>query len=103
MARRQNRWAAKVRVALIEEMGGKCVDCGETDTKELEFEHPQGRDWEPRKKSYSARMSIYRREWKAGLIVLCCADCNKKRRKTNDAGAFVKTKDSVEKTDNIPF
>ena len=66
---RQTAYARNKRDKLIELMGGKCVLCG--SEAELEFDHPDGREYEARKLSYaqrcergrwgSARRSINRR------------------------------------------
>lgn len=34
--------AHKMKLAAIEYLGGKCVDCTETNVKELEFDHVRG-------------------------------------------------------------
>lgn len=83
MATRQRRWAAKAAEKLKIELGGKCAtpDCGETDLSRLQFDHLFQRDWEPDETEFSHRISIYRREAKAGLLQLLCGTCNAKKGK----------------------
>lgn len=69
-------WATIKRLELIEKLGGKCELCFKKTN--LEFDHPNGRDWRPEKKSRWMRMIIYAREAAAGLIRLLCKGCNKK-------------------------
>lgn len=45
------------------------------------MDHINGRDWVPRKKEFSHRISIYRREWKEGKVQLLCEACNKAKPK----------------------
>jgi 5-methylcytosine-specific restriction endonuclease McrA len=62
MAHRTTIYARKVRQELIKKLGGKCVLCGENDLEKLEFDHINGRNYDPRKLSYSARLARYKRE-----------------------------------------
>lgn len=77
MGARQRAWARRVRAQLIEQLGGKCVDCGATE--ELEFDHLVPRRWVCRHKDPSWRMSLIRAEIAAGEIALRCAECNKRK------------------------
>lgn len=76
--KRRDRILSYVRAArerLIESMGGACELCGvEYD---LEFDHPNGREWEPRKLNRWARLAAYRRDLAAGNLRLLCGLCNK--------------------------
>jgi hypothetical protein len=74
MAKRQRLWAARARLALIVSLGGKCALCA--SDYDLEIDHPFGRDWKPSRVEYSARISRYRREARAGLVRVLCASCN---------------------------
>lgn len=67
-------WAAGKRYDLMQKLGGKCDKCG--STKKLEFDHPNGRDWQPRKKNRWMRMIIYEREAAEGLLRILCKSCN---------------------------
>ena len=77
MGREQREWAKRVRKELVKQLGGKCKECG---TKhDLEFDHLAPRDWVPREKDPSWRMSIIRREIRKGLIQLLCSSCNSRK------------------------
>ena len=72
---RQARWAAAQRFAIIEQLGAECDSCG--DTADLEIDHQDGRDWEPRTKSRWQRIRIIKRELAAGVrLRLLCRSCN---------------------------
>lgn len=53
MAKRQREWAKRARLALIESLGGKCVDCG--TTKDLELDHIEPCTWDRDKMDYYER------------------------------------------------
>lgn len=103
MRHRATIYAQRIRAELIEKLGGFCVLCGEDNPDELEFDHVHGRDYEPRKLSYSARMARYRREAAQGLLRLLCKACNLAVRKRNDNGQCVPTAFDVPLTQDIPF
>ncbi len=103
MPSRQTLFARKIRAELILQLGGKCKLCAETDPDKLEFDHPDGRDYETNKLSYCARLARYRREAAEGLIRLLCGTCNKKIRKKNDTGVCVPTNCTPELTMELPF
>ena len=69
------------RLALIDQLGGKCVKC--KTQKRLELDHINGRDWEPNKKSRWTRIVIYEREAKEGKLQVLCRKCNAKKGKSN--------------------
>lgn len=74
------RWYYFGRLALIKQLGGKCVDCGtkgRNKKNRLELDHIHGRDWKPREKSRWQRLTIYRREAAEGKLAVRCAKCNK--------------------------
>lgn len=73
----------RLRQRLEHLAGGACAYCGATASAEvrLEFHHPLGRDWQPRKLSWSQRLHRYRKELLAGLVVLACEECNNKERR----------------------
>lgn len=68
--------ACELRAQLRRELGGLCAVCGATD--DLEFHHPKGRDWQPRKKSLLQRMRLYWRDHKVHPLTLLCSGCNTK-------------------------
>lgn len=71
----------KRRHALMEKLGGKCLDCGENDFDLLEFDHVFDHDWDPVKTSRWRRIVIYEREAAQGKIELRCSFCNKAKGK----------------------
>lgn len=77
MAKRQREWAARVRVQLIEKLGGKCVICG--TCYELEFDHKEPRTWNCKQVSSEYRITLYKREAEAGKIQLLCRKCNARK------------------------
>jgi len=89
MSSRQIQYVRKTRKQLIDKLGGVCALCGSRD--ELEFDHINGRDYEPSKLSSSARLARYKREVAAGEIRLLCNPCNLKARKQGLAGQCVAT------------
>lgn len=76
-----NNWCWRRRVALLEKLGGKCVDCGETWETRLEFDHLKPRTWTARSVSQKTRIRRYEDEASRGLITIRCGDCNKKKGK----------------------
>ncbi len=68
--------ACDLRDKLRAELGGKCSNekCGAT--MNLEFHHPHGRDWEPRKQNLLQRMRLYWRDHESGRLALLCSPCN---------------------------
>lgn len=71
------------RTALIEKLGGACVDCGDDDHAKLEFDHKTVRTWVARKVSRWQRIANYWREAERGEIELRCSDCNKRKGQPN--------------------
>lgn len=78
LVKRTQRYA-EGRARLIEEMGSKCVRCGETEC--LEFHHTQPRTWVAARVGRWTRLEHYRREWLEGVLVLLCGPCNKREGK----------------------
>lgn len=77
MGKKQNEWARKARLRLIDDLGGECVRCGETDPALLSFDHiDDTRRHITRNVGFSWRISIYRKEAKQGLLQLLCVECN---------------------------
>lgn len=87
MAKRQRDWAKRVRITLIEQLGGKCVDCA--GVKELELDHIKPCDWAEQRKrmDQSMRMTIYRREAKQGKLTVRCRSCNASKSDGNGSQA----------------
>lgn len=66
----------RIREKIIHLLGDKCAECG--STKRLEIDHPEGRDWEPRRLSQEGRATRYWREYLAGKLRVLCRKCNAK-------------------------
>ncbi len=66
----------KRRSALIDLLGGACVDCSETDPLLLEFDHLFERTWFTRSVGRWKRIRLYEDEAAQGLIELRCRSCN---------------------------
>lgn len=76
MSKSAKQWAIRRRRELIEELGGKCVSCGEIEYEKLEFDHIHGKDWSARGKSTDQRMCRYIKEAALGLLQILCKKCN---------------------------
>lgn len=66
---------AERRAALIDRLGGRC-SIPRCRRKDLEIDHPDGRDWQPREVSPWTRISIYEIEALAGKLRLLCRSHN---------------------------
>ena len=99
----RKEYRKRIREFLILELGGKCEKCGQGNWSVLEFDHINGRDYEPSKLSSGARILRYREEVATGLIRLLCGPCNKGERVRLENGMFGKTGTKVEKTAEMPF
>jgi hypothetical protein len=77
MSKRQRDWANRAKAELFQRMGNCCWKCGATS--ELEFDHPNGRDWSIRRTEFSWRVSRYRQEWNSGVGQILCKTCNSNR------------------------
>lgn len=71
----------------------------------MEFDHINGRAYNPNQLSYSARLARYEREAALGELRLLCGPCNKAIRVKNDNGAHIRTEHAslVPLTGNMPF
>jgi hypothetical protein len=59
-------------------LGGKCPSCGEDCLDELQFHHPEGKQWRSNQVGPSERIRRYEAEAAAGLVELLCGDCHKR-------------------------
>ena len=60
---------------LIEQLGGKCAECGMT--KRLEIDHLQPRERKVEKVNSVTRAKRYIEEYRRGLVQLPCRKCNR--------------------------
>ena len=68
------RRAKAKRTRLIQLLGGRCTKCG--GTEELEFHHPNGRNWTPSKLNRWTRINRYWQDFVAGRLGLLCRSHN---------------------------
>lgn len=68
------RRANQLRADLIAWLGGVCEHCGATH--DLEINHKEPRDWQPRKLTHYRRVLRYWREAREGRVNVLCASCN---------------------------
>jgi len=64
----------KQRAALIELMGGTCISCGSSE--DLEFHHPNGKNWRSKDLSQFQRMRKYEEDASNGELELLCDACH---------------------------
>jgi len=74
-ARRRREIYTARRMQLITDLGGRCENCGAIE--KLEFDHPHGREWTPRKHDVLTRLKKYAADYAAGNLRLLCSHCNK--------------------------
>jgi 5-methylcytosine-specific restriction endonuclease McrA len=77
MGKRQTKWAATVRAALIVLLGGRCRCCGRTAPLEMDCIVPQGD--RHHKMSSAGRVSFYKKEMARGNLQLLCAACHSRK------------------------
>lgn len=68
---------------IVTELGGRCVQCGETDVDKLELDHKHQRDngWQNGRYWSTTRLKIYEREHAECKLQLLCGDCNRAKGK----------------------
>lgn len=71
---RLRRMARRRRDALVARLGGACVRCHASER--LEFDHPRGRSWHPKRVSRWRRIKLYELDADAGNLRLLCRRCN---------------------------
>lgn len=71
----QSRRLAERRQMLMNLIGAKCEKCGSLES--LEFDHPYGREYQPREIARSKRLRLYREDYEAGNLRVLCSHCNK--------------------------
>ncbi len=74
-----NRRYATQRTLLILLMGSKCKYCQERRPWLLEFHHTRKADWNPAKTSRHRRLKLWLNDLAAGILVLACGPCNKRK------------------------
>jgi len=74
---RRRKCCEKRKAALVEQLGGKCVEC--ESTEDLTFDHIHGRDWKLREVHSTKRLRIYIKEAAEGKLQLLCRGCNSRK------------------------
>lgn len=77
MGKRQREWARKERRRLVALLGGHCQRCGEFIYDQLEFHHTVPRAWVANHTSSCWRVTRYKQDIEAGIVILLCKKCNK--------------------------
>ena len=78
MAKRQKEWARRARLALLTELGNRCVYCGSTSALTFDCINPRG-DTHHRLDT-ARRISFYRREhYQEKNLQIACEKCNAKK------------------------
>lgn len=91
MGLRQRIWAAKSAEKLKSELGHACAKCGRGETKrnKLEFDCKQPQGDKHHKMEWSARISFYWAQHRAGnLQLLCKKPCHVEKSKSECGGGF---------------
>lgn len=83
MGARQRAWAVRARAQLVQDLGGKCVDCGSTNDLELDCVMPQGPAHHGKMES-SVRIGFYRRQHAQGNLACRCSTCNGRKGALDD-------------------
>lgn len=73
---KRKEYARKSRLRLIVALGGKCVHCGTTERLEFDHINPDSRTWDLRRAGMFYSMTLYWRDYRAGLLQLLCRHCN---------------------------
>ena len=81
------------RLALIEQLGGKCVICGFSDWRALQFDHIDGGGYT---RGARGRPTYLVEELKLGRLQLLCANCNQIKRYTKGENVVLTTNSASE-------
>lgn len=71
----EKRRLREKRQALMMTIGASCAKCGSLES--LEFDHPYGREYQPREIARTKRLRLYREDYEAGNLRVLCSHCNK--------------------------
>jgi 5-methylcytosine-specific restriction endonuclease McrA len=77
MGKRQRKWARKVRLFILDKLGGKCAKCGTTENLELDTIIPTGHTITQREQSQLA--CHYRRQLKENNLQILCKKHNRQK------------------------
>jgi hypothetical protein len=80
----QREWAHKLRIKAIEKLGGKCIRCGESDWRCLQFDHINGGGTKEHETNHRYRFLEDIIAGKRKDIQLLCANCNWKKKYDNN-------------------
>jgi hypothetical protein len=72
--KREEAWL--IRWWLFDTMGLFCTMCGAVDVP-LQFDHPNGRNWEPNRLNCYVRAKRYLQDWSTGNLRVVCVLCNR--------------------------
>ena len=72
----QRRYANRLRLDVLEILGGKCRGCGTTDHRVLQVDHIGGNGNLERKRTYREAILQKIRQGEIGGYQLLCANCN---------------------------
>ena len=97
--RTKSRIAVRYQFLVIK-LGGKCVKCA--SIKDLELDHPQGKDWSARKLSPQMRMKRYEEDFLNGKLSLLCHNCNCKDGALNK-NYYKAVRNGEEPGEKVPF
>ena len=85
-------WRKNARRKLMEQLGNKCVDCGEGEYEKLEFDHivPLTDEQNEYRVNIGSNMRIclYRKEAAEGLLVVRCDRCNVRKSREPKQGTL---------------
>lgn len=87
MGQRQRVWAEKQTQRLRQLLGLKCARCPAKLNLSFDVIVPVG-DYHGRKKEWSWRLSLYRREFDKGNLQLLCGPCNSRKHDNLELQSF---------------
>lgn len=77
----RREWFVKLRYEILDELGGKCAECGYSDYRALQIDHINGDSAEDKKKTGSSYYYNIRKQLHTGRYQILCANCNTIKRR----------------------